>query len=139
MNQTRLVPMLDSIAATWIDNLNINFSKDTLTLHLKYDPQHDTVDLNLVFEEVSAFYFLDEKNNAIENVDVARETISSIIYYPSGFGEFVSIEVAEEDGEEYVSIAKPNFLIKMVEKSLLVEAKCVTINEKRFRIGYPMN
>lgn len=139
MNQTKLVPFLDTMGSALIDGMNINLIKDTITIRLK--PEHGgfTEPVEITFEEVSAFYYLDEHRQPMPVQGSPKEHLNAISFYSEGFGQFAAIEVVNGVESPPFAVSYPNFIITMMDRSLLIEARSVRINGQTYRVGYPQN
>lgn len=139
MNQTKLIPFLDTMGSAIIDGMNINLKQDTITLRLKPNHMGLTDPIEITFEEVSAFYYLDEHKQAHPIPNTPREQLSAISFYSEGFGQFAAIEVVDGIESPPFVVSYPNFIISMMDRSLLIEARSVKINGHTYRVGYPKN
>lgn len=139
MNQTKLIPFLDTMGSALIDGMNINLKQDTITLRLKPNHMGLTDPIEITFEEVSAFYYLDEHRQAQPLRNPTSETLSAISFYSEGFGQFAAIEVVDGIESPPFVVSYPNFIISMMDRSLLIEARTVKINGQTYRVGYPKN
>lgn len=139
MNQTKLIPFLDTMGSALIDGMNINLKQDTITLRLKPDHMNLTDPIEVTFEEVSAFYYLDEHQQAQPMRNPSRDQLSAISFYSEGFGQFAAIEVVDGIESPPFVVSYPNFIISMMDRSLLIEARTVKINGQTYRVGYPKN
>lgn len=139
MNQTKLVPFLDTMGSSFINGLNINLKQDTITLWLTASETYPDSPIEITFEEVSAFYYLDEHPQAQNVLSTPREKLSAISFYSEGFGQFAAIEVVDGVESPPFVVSYPNFIISMMDRSLLIEARTVKINGQTYRVGYPKN
>jgi len=140
MSLTKLIPYLDTMGMSLIDRMNIDLRQDTITLILKpqnmdlYDP------VEITFEEVSSFYYLDENRQPQPyRTTPTSNRIDAISYYSEGFGQFAAIEVINGVEKGPFAVSYPNFIVTMMDRSLLIEARTVKINGQTFRVGYPSN
>ncbi len=138
MNQTKLIPLLSQMESLAINKMNINMRKDTITLKLK-TLQEKRDDIDITFEGVSAFYYIDENKQVHYDWDLKATNINSITYYSDGIGEFAAIEVIDGIETGPFAVSYPNFVLEMMDKTLFIEAQSVKINDKKFKMGYPMN
>ena len=139
MNQTKLIPFLDTMESALIDGMNINLKQDTITLWLKSDHKGMTEPIEITFEEVSAFYYLDEYRQGSPVKNPRREQLNAISFYSEGFGQFAAIEVVDGIESPPFVVSYPNFIISTMDRSLLIEARTVKINGQTYRVGYPKN
>lgn len=139
MNQTKLIPFLDTMGMALIDGMNINLKQDTITLWLKQDTIELSTPIEITFEEVSAFYYLDEHRQAQPMLSPPKGQVSAISFYSEGFGQFAAIEVIDGIESAPFVVSYPNFIISMMDRSLLIEARTVKINGQAYRVGYPKN
>lgn len=139
MNQTKLIPFLDTMGSALIDGMNINLKQDTITLRLKSDTIGLSNPIEITFEEVSAFYYLDEHRQAQPMLGPQKEQLSAISFYSEGFGQLAAIEVVDGVESPPFVVSYPNFIISMMDRSLLIEARTVKINGQTYRVGYPKN
>lgn len=139
MNQTKLIPFLDTMGSALIDGMNINLKQDTITLWLKPDTRGPSSPVEITFEEVSAFYYLDEHRQAPPLLAPPKDQLSAISFYSEGFGQFAAIEVVDGVESPPFVVSYPNFIISMMDRSLLIEARTVKINGQTYRVGYPKN
>lgn len=139
MNQTKLIPFLDTMGSALINGLNINLKQDTITLWLTTNHMDLDKLIEITFEEVSAFYYLDEHRQAQPLRNGPREQLSAISFYSEGFGQFAAIEVIDGVESAPFVVSYPNFIISMKDRSLLIEARTVKINGQTYRVGYPKN
>lgn len=138
MNQTKLVPLLSKMESLAINKMNINMRQDTITLRLK--PLHEKRDeIEITFEGVTAFYYLDENKQVHYDWDLKATNLKSITYYSDGIGEFAAIEVVNGIEVGPFAVSYPNFVLEMMDKTLFIEAKAIKINDKKFKMGFPMN
>jgi len=138
MNQTKLIPLLSQMESLAINKMNINMRKDTITLKLK-TLQEKRDDIDITFEGVSAFYYIDENKQVHYDWELKATNINSITYYSDGIGEFAAIEVIDGIETGPFAVSYPNFVLEMMDKTLFIEAQSVKINDKKFKMGYPMN
>ena len=139
MNQTKLIPLLDTMGSALIDSMNINLKQDTITLWLKPDTIGPSAPVEITFEEVSAFYYLDEHQQAQTLRAPQKKKLSAISFYSEGFGQLAAIEVIDGIESPPFVVSYPNFIISMLDRSLLIEARTVKINGQAYRVGYPNN
>ncbi len=139
MNQTKLIPFLDTMGSALIDGMNINLKQDTITIRLKPEGCGITEAVEVTFEEVSAFYYLDEHRQPMALQAPPREQLHAISFYSEGFGQFAAIEVVNGVESAPFAVSYPNFIITMMDRSLLIEARSVKINGQTYRVGYPKN
>lgn len=138
MNQTKLIPLLNKMDSLSINKMNINMRKDTITLKLR-PLQEKREEIEITFEGVSAFYYLDENKQVHYDWDLKATNINAITYYSDGIGEFAAIEVVNGIEVGPFAVSHPNFVLEMMDKTLFIEALAVKINDKKFKTGYPMN
>ena len=138
MNQTKLIPLLNMVESLSINKMNINMRADTISLKL-IKLQEKNEEIEIIFEGVSAFYYIDENKNIHYDWDIQSTNLNSITYYSDGIGEFQALEVINGVEVEPFAVSYPNFVLEMMDKSLFIEAKSVKINDKKFKTGYPMN
>ncbi len=129
MNQTKLIPLLSQMESLAINKMNINMRKDTITLKLK-TLQEKRDDIDITFEGVSAFYYIDENKQVHYDWDLKATNINSITYYSDGIGEFAAIEVIDGIETGPFAVSYPNFVLEMMDKTLFIEAQSVKINDK---------
>lgn len=138
MNQTKLIPLLNMVESLLINKMNINMRADTISLKL-IKLQENNEEIEIIFEGVSAFYYIDENKQIHYDWDIKSTNLNSITYYSDGIGEFQAIEVINGVEVEPFAVSHPNFVLEMMDKSLFIEAQSVKINNKKFKTGYPMN
>ena len=138
MNQTKLIPLLNTIESLSINKMNINMRKDTITLKL-LPLQSNNEEVEITFEGVSAFYYIDENKQVHHDWNLKATNINSITYYSDGIGEFAAIEVINGIEVGPSAVSYPNYVLEMMDKTLFIEAVSAKINGKKFNTGFPMN
>lgn len=138
MNQTKLIPLLNTIESLSINKMDLNMRKDTITLKL-VPLQKNEDELEITFEGVSAFYYIDENKQIHHDWDLKETNINAITYYKDGIGEFAAIEVVNGIEIGLSAVSHPNYVLEMMDKTLFIEAISAKINGKNFNTGYPMN
>lgn len=139
MNQTKLIPFLDTMGSARIDGLNINLKQETITIRLRHTQKKASEPIEITFEEVSSFYYLDEHHQTHPVPEAVTGGLSTVSFYSEGFGQFAAIEVVDGIEKPPFSVSYPNFIVTMMDRSLLIEARSVKINGQAYRVGYPKN
>jgi len=126
-----LNPWLDQLDASHIDALKIDLEDNKISF--KLTPSKEDL-VNLEFEGVSAFYYIDDSDTAL-TADLKMDHMKSIAYHKAGFGEFASLKPLEtltEDSPFEISI--PNFAISLNDSSMYIEAESININGNQFDV-----
>jgi len=126
-----LSPWLDQLDASKIDALKIDLEDKKISFQLT--PNKEEL-VNLEFEGVSAFYYIDGSDTSI-TADLKKDHLNSIAYHKAGFGEFASLKPLEDLSEDSpFEISIPNFAISLKESSMYIEAQFVNINGNQFDV-----
>ncbi len=126
-----LSPWLDQLDASRIDALKIDLEDKKISFQLT--PNKEDL-VNLEFEGVNAFYYIDDSDTSI-TADMKKEHINSIVYHKAGFGEFASVKPLEDltEGNPF-EISVPNFAISLQDSSMYIEADSININGNQFDV-----
>lgn len=130
-----ILPILGKLEDCDIDNLNIDFKNNTLMLtaqSVEFD-SNDLKKFDLTFENISAFYFMDDTS---EFYNSNKNTSNSIFYYDKGIGEFATIKNVEDsyDEDNILSVSVPNFSISLKNSSIFLESNQLSVNGDLFNI-----
>lgn len=127
----KINPMLDNEINGNINSLNINTDVDQISIGISNTSSLNK-NSNVTFENVNAFYFIDEESNLSDTL-TKSSALNLISYHQDGFGEFTSVTFSSQD-EVMVSI--PNFAVMMNDSSLYIDADLININGKSFRVKF---
>lgn len=130
--KTKLIPLLNDFGLSNINQLQFDISDDAIKINIQ--PANANTPVEVIFEEVSAFYFIDGKK-AFTNVQGSN--LNSIMYYETGFGEFASS--TDDLDDEVPNVSIPNFALDLVDSSLYIEAKKINIGGQVFDVSKPIH
>lgn len=130
--KTKLLPLLDDFGLSNINQLQFDINDDAIKINIQ--KSSNDLPIEVIFEEVTAFYFIDGNNDMNR---VSANNLNSIVYYETGFGEFASASEDVESDEPNISI--PNFALDLVDSSLYIEAKKINIGGQVFDVSRPIH
>lgn len=109
-----------------------DFSISTQDKQIRLTLSHPTSQVDVLFDNVQTYLFLDE---ALQAVSIAsNQPILPISYYQNGYGEFIAVEVTEGGEAKESRIALPNFLLSMMDASMMLEATSIEVNGIKYAI-----
>ncbi|MDK2919353.1 MAG: hypothetical protein PWQ37_2086 [Candidatus Petromonas sp.] len=136
MTDSKLELLLHSLNQSSIEKMDINILKDIISMDIKTKQNSPNNKFKVVFEEVFSFYIVNEEGDLVKKPCFDYTHLNSIGYYKNGVGEFVNIDVSEDElSPEDVSL--PNFAVELLNSSMFIEARSIKINDKKFKVGYP--
>ncbi len=149
MNNLNLTNELNKLWEGRILNLEFDILHHKIKFKIKVyrpgtrDEQFDIY--NVVFSGVSSFYFLqntDEDRFRTYDPDPGDTTeLTTIGYYKDGIGK---IKIVTREGDEDAGWASQwyssaNFALELDPSALFIEARSITINDKTYEVGYPLD
>lgn len=118
-----------------LDEIKIDLLNHKITLKIK----KDHVLNEIIFEEVAAFFFLNEDGeNRFSFGDYGGYLeLSEISYLPNGIGKLALMDVIEEEKEwAQTQYANANFYILIWNSSLFIEARKIIINNINYDLEF---
>ncbi|MBP3041773.1 hypothetical protein J9303_20230 [Bacillaceae bacterium Marseille-Q3522] len=136
--EDRFNDLLNEMWAAVIDTYEFDILKNTIRFELKTIDNGYENKIKLIFEGVSAWYFVENIGEERHNTkDKAEDDdyleLTSIDYYKGGIGEIKPLSVDEEWVLQYYSNA--NFALEIWNALLLIEAKSVIINGSKYTVS----
>lgn len=126
---------LNSIWATVIKDNNFDMLKNQISFKLKLISHDIETDYNLIFKQVSSFFFINENGELRFNFNEYEEgnylELTSIGYYENGIGEILINSKQSWAKECY---ANANFVLEIWNRTLFIEAGIVEINDKVYNL-----
>lgn len=124
--------MARSTDSSKIDALKIDLEDKKISFKLTPN-EKDLV--NLEFEGVNAFYYIDDSDTSVTAND-KKDKLNSIAYHKAGFGEFASVKSYADLSPEAspIEISIPNFALSLNDSSMYIEAQSVFINGNQFEV-----
>lgn len=124
--QEKIHHLLDQYVNHTIDSLSI--STEEKQIRLKLSDKSSQVDV--LFDDVLTYLYFDEE---LQTVNIASNApISPISYYQNGYGEFVAVEMDASGETKENRVALPNFLLSMMDASVLIEAQSILVDGIRY-------
>lgn len=124
-----------------IEEFEINPLNHNITITIKSTEYGIEKKINIVFGEVSAYFFVenngDKKINLLSYDKEDYLELTSIEYYEVGVGKVMIESSASRWTDQYFSSA--NFVLEIWSSVLFIEAKTVGINGEIFKVEYPRN
>lgn len=99
----------------------------------QFDTQNDIIKLNfidnsvseIIFKNVTSFYYLDNDNNTTDN---GNTSLNNIMYCGKGIEDLMNLP----DQDEGISVSIPNFVLELSDSSIFIEANSITIDKKKY-------
>jgi hypothetical protein len=122
-----------------VEFLNFDALKHTIILNVKIIENKGEEKFEIVFNGVSAYYFIENSENKRLSPTPYDEgdylELTSISYFEFGVGKVAIESYLHEWTKKYYSSA--NFALELWSSMLFIEAKSVVVNGEVFETGYP--
>ena len=132
-----LTENLNSLWTGIIKRINFDLLKHSIVLELEIIENTKVFNYELIFEEVSSYFFLNnEGNNRIEIYPYEEGDyleLTAIHYIKEGIGDIV-IKSQQEEWTRNL-YASANFVLEIWSSYLFIEAKSVLVNGKKFYVA----
>lgn len=132
---------LNQLWAGVIEEFEISPLNHTITLTIKSTEYGIEKKFNIVFGEVSAYFFVenngDKRFNLLSYDEEDYLELTSIEYYEDGVGKVMIESSTSRWTDQYFSSA--NFVLEIWSSVLFIEANTVGINGEIFKVEYPRN
>ncbi len=137
MLKANLESFLSYLGPSTIEKMNINIPDDVISMDITTHNNISDNKFKLVFEEVFSFYYVNGDGTLVKKSHINPTQLNSIAYYKNGVGEFANMDCSlEELTDEDISL--PNFALELLNSSMFIEARSIKINDRKFRVDYPI-
>ncbi|MGG3675515.1 hypothetical protein ABEU95_02085 [Heyndrickxia faecalis] len=135
--KNRLFDLLNEMWAAIIESYEFDILKNTISFELKTIDNGYENKYKVVFEGVTAWYFVENTGEERLNIKADVEEgdyleLTSIDFYMGGIGEIKPSSIKEDWVNQYYSNA--NFALEIWDALLLIEAKSIIINGNKYPV-----